>query len=185
MALFIEGHHHYSSPVLLQKGGVLLEERFAHLQGNAVHDRFALAPLQPSQHYFELRCVQHERHLGDFRLRHGDLHELLHRGETVEHSVVDIDVDHVSSIGDLLLGDVHSLSVLAGHDQLLELNRPGYVAPFTDIQERHSKVVVYVIDYEIFQTGQPHLRAANRRQLARLVALVLQHLLDSSDVCWR
>mmetsp|Transcript_11486 Transcript_11486/g.34355 ORF Transcript_11486/g.34355 Transcript_11486/m.34355 type:complete len:255 (-) Transcript_11486:1031-1795(-) len=158
LALLVERHHDRGGAVLAQADRVLRELLLADLQRNAIHDRLALAPLDARFHDLELGRIDHERHLGHVGLGHGQLHELLHRRQAVQHAVVHVDVDHVRAGLDLVLGDVHGLGVLALDDQPLELARAGDVAALADVDERQTAGVVRALDDEILETGEPHAR---------------------------
>ena len=168
--------------MLLQQRRMLLEKSLAHLQRDRVHDGFSLTPFQTSQHNLELAGIQHERDLGNIGLGNGDLHKFLHRSETVKHAVIDVDVNDVSTILNLLLGNIHSRTVVASHHQLLKFDGTTDVATLTDVQKRHTQVIDNIIHDQIFQTRQPHLRSANIGKLARLVLSSFRS--DSIDVCW-
>mmetsp|Transcript_388 Transcript_388/g.710 ORF Transcript_388/g.710 Transcript_388/m.710 type:complete len:351 (+) Transcript_388:2205-3257(+) len=167
LTLLIEGHDDRRGAVLLQKGGVLLEQLLADLQGDGVHDGLALAPLQPRDDNLEVASVKHERGLGHLRLRHRDLHELLHRGHAVKHAVVDVDVDDVGAVLNLLLGNVHGSAVVACHHELLELHGAGDVAALSDVEEGETEVVVDVLDDEVLEARKPHLRPTHVGELTR------------------
>mmetsp|Transcript_64885 Transcript_64885/g.107619 ORF Transcript_64885/g.107619 Transcript_64885/m.107619 type:complete len:602 (+) Transcript_64885:1368-3173(+) len=182
LAVLIERHDDHGGTVLAQQGGVLLEKLLTDLQRDTVHDGLALAPLQTSHNDVKLGCIQHEWHLRDLRLGDGDLDELLHGSHAVKHTVIDVDVDHVSAILDLGLCDVHGGTVVASHHQLLELDGPSDVAPLSNVEEWKTQMVVDIVHHQILQTGQPHLRAAHVWKWAGLVPSVGDHLLQGRNV---
>ena len=166
--------------MLSQQRCLLLEKLFANLQRNGVDDGLSLTPLQACHHNFKLRSVQHKRDLRNLWLGHRDLHKLLHGSKTVQHAIVNIDINHVSTVFYLLLGNVHSRRIVSCHHQLLEFQRTCNVTPFSYIQERETKMVVDIVYNKILKPRKPHLRTANIRKLARLVSCC--HRRDSLDM---
>jgi hypothetical protein len=79
-----------------------------------------------------LRGIDHERHLGDFRLALQQVEELRHRRHAVDEALVHADVDDVRAVLDLLTRDGHGLLEFAFLDQLRELRRTGDVRALAD-----------------------------------------------------
>mmetsp|Transcript_39761 Transcript_39761/g.119534 ORF Transcript_39761/g.119534 Transcript_39761/m.119534 type:complete len:219 (-) Transcript_39761:1570-2226(-) len=122
LTIFIEGHHNHSSSMLLQQSRLLLEQLLANFQGDGVHDRLALAPLQSCHHNLKLRSIQHERHLAYLRLCHSNLHKLLHCCQPIQHTIIHVDINNMGTILHLGLGNIHGTAIVTFHHQLLELD---------------------------------------------------------------
>mmetsp|Transcript_11469 Transcript_11469/g.19061 ORF Transcript_11469/g.19061 Transcript_11469/m.19061 type:complete len:295 (+) Transcript_11469:2100-2984(+) len=183
LTIFVESHHHNSGTVLLQQSGLLHEQLLANLQRNRVDDALSLAPLQSSKDNIELRRVKHKRNLRYLWLRHSNLDKLLHGSKTIQHTVIDVDVQDVRTIFDLLLRNVHGRAVVTFHHELLESNRSTDVTAFANVQEWQTKVVVHIVNHQVLKTRQPHLWTANIRQLTSLK--LRRHLTDGLDVLRR
>mmetsp|Transcript_21059 Transcript_21059/g.36217 ORF Transcript_21059/g.36217 Transcript_21059/m.36217 type:complete len:249 (+) Transcript_21059:2167-2913(+) len=152
LAFLVEGHHNHCTTMLPQQGGLLLEELLPNLQGDGVHNALSLAPLQTSKHNLKLRRIKHEGDLGHLWLCHRNLHKLLHRSKTIQHAIIHIDINHMRSILNLLLRNVHGRTIVTSHHQLLEPDRTTDIAPLTNIQKREAKVIMNIIHNQIFQT---------------------------------
>ena len=155
--------------MLLQQRRLLLEQLLANLKRDGIHNRLALAPLQAGHDNLKLRGIQHERHLGNLWLGDGDLDKLLHRCKSIQHAIINIDVDNVCSIFDLGLGNVHRLAVFAGHHELLEFDRSGDVASLANVEEGVAQMIVDILNNKVLKPTEPHLGTAHVWELARLV----------------
>ena len=180
LALLIKGHYHNSCTMLAQQSGLLNKELLSYLQGDRVHNTLALAPLQPSHDNLKLGCIQHKRNLGHLWVSDGNLDKLLHSSQTIQKTIIHIDINHMGTILHLLLGNIHGRFIVTSHHQLLELDGTSNIAPLSNIQEWHAKVVVLVFNLHVLQTRQPHLGSANIRKGPGLV--VLGHLANSLDM---
>ena len=78
LALLVECHDHHCSSVAHACISMFQELLLTRLQGDRVHNALALHALQAFLHHRPLGGVDHERQLGNCRLRHAQLHELAH-----------------------------------------------------------------------------------------------------------
>mmetsp|Transcript_26852 Transcript_26852/g.37750 ORF Transcript_26852/g.37750 Transcript_26852/m.37750 type:complete len:207 (-) Transcript_26852:40-660(-) len=115
LTFFVKGHHYYSSTVLSQQSRVFLEEFFTDLQGNRIHNRFTLTPFQTCHHNVKLGSIQHKGHLRHLRFRHSNLDKLLHRSKSIQHTIINIDINHMGTIFHLLFRNVHSSTIVTLH----------------------------------------------------------------------
>mmetsp|Transcript_21789 Transcript_21789/g.32113 ORF Transcript_21789/g.32113 Transcript_21789/m.32113 type:complete len:275 (-) Transcript_21789:1416-2240(-) len=161
LTILIEGHTDYGSSMLLQQSRLLLEKFLSNLQRNRVDNGLTLAPLQTCHDNLKLRGIKHKWHLAHIRLGHSDLHKLLHGSNSIQQTIIDIDINHMSSILDLLLCNVHGSGVVTCHHQLLEADRSRNITTLSYIQERHTQVIVHIIYDQVLEPRQPHLRTSD------------------------
>ncbi len=74
-------------------------------------------------------------YLGNVWLGHAQVAEAAHGSSAVEHAVVEVEVQHLSPVLNLRFGDFDGSIILAGDNQLLELNGARNVAALADVDE--------------------------------------------------
>lgn len=126
------------------------EGAFTLLQRDGVDDAFALHTLQSSHDHLPIRGVDHHGHTGNVGVAGDKIEKFHHLGLGVEQTVVHIDVDHQSTVFNLLAGDFQSLGILFLLDKPQKFAAAGNVAPFTYIYKAHLRS-----DVEQFQSRQP------------------------------
>mmetsp|Transcript_7433 Transcript_7433/g.12935 ORF Transcript_7433/g.12935 Transcript_7433/m.12935 type:complete len:281 (+) Transcript_7433:994-1836(+) len=183
LTLLIEGHDHYCSTMLAYDGGMFNELLLAHLQGNGVDDRFALAPFQASLNNLKLRRINHERTLGNIWLGHSNLDELLHCFHAIEHPIVHIDVNNMSTVLNLLLCNVHGLAIVACHHEFLEFERACDVTTLPNIHKRKSDFIYSALNHKRLKSTEPHDRFPLRWQGSG--RQIFAGLCDGSNMSWR
>mmetsp|Transcript_911 Transcript_911/g.1852 ORF Transcript_911/g.1852 Transcript_911/m.1852 type:complete len:226 (+) Transcript_911:158-835(+) len=107
LTFFVKSHHHNCCSVLPQQGGVLNEQLLSNLEGDRVHNALSLAPLETSQHNLKLGGIKHERHFGNLWISHSNLDKLLHGSQTIQETIININVNYMGTILHLLFGNVH------------------------------------------------------------------------------
>ncbi len=128
----------------------MLEERFvAGFQADGVHHRLALHAAQACLDHVPIAGVDHHRHPCDVGLRHREIEEALHRGRTIGHAFVHVDVDDLGAVLHLLTCDVEGLGVVAGLDETSEPGGARHVGPFADVDEQ-----AVVVDEQRFQSRE-------------------------------
>ena len=114
LPLLVERHHH-DGRAIAQRLARLLEERpLALLHRDRIDDRLALDVLQSLLDHFPLRGIDHDRNLGDVRLRRDQAQEGPHRRFRIQQPLVHVDVDDLRA----------ALHLLARHLHRLRRNRP-------------------------------------------------------------
>ena len=132
LPLLVEGHHHHRRAVPPHDAGLPEKLLLPLLEADRVDDPLPLHALQPCLQHGPPRAVDHDRHAGDVRLAGEQREELRHHRDSVEHPLVDVDVDDVGAVLDLLPGDAHGLLVAVLLDEPGERPRAGDVGPFAD-----------------------------------------------------
>src|SRR5699024_11175486 len=129
----VEGHHHDRGAVAPHDRGAAQELRLAVLEGDAVDHAAPLQAAQPGLQDLPAGGVDHHRHPGDVRLPGDQVEEVGHRGDPVQHALIQIDVDQLGARLDLLPGDLHTGVPVALGDCLPELRGAGDVGALTDV----------------------------------------------------
>lgn len=146
LASLVKGHDNHSRTVLLHNPRLSDELLLAALERDGVHDALALAALQAGLNDRKLGGVDHEgdleqryeqnkglgahahtcarAHLGDLRFRHSNAKEFCHRGDAINHAVIDINVNDLSTVFHLLASHCHRLHA-NGHVRDEEVTQAG------------------------------------------------------------
>ena len=83
--------------------------------------------------------INHDGDLGDIGVGEGHSHELGHSLLSIDQSIVKVEVKHLGSVLNLLLGNGDCGVVVVVLNKFLELGRPGNVASLSDIEERNVR----------------------------------------------
>ena len=135
LAFFVEGHDDDGGSVPPDSAGLLLEDLFALLEADRVHDAFSLKALQPGLDDTEPGAVDHDGKSCDVGLRGDEVQKPRHLLFGVEQALVHVDVEDVGATFDLMEGDVERFLERPGRDEASELARAGHVGPLADDDE--------------------------------------------------
>ena len=97
---------------------MIFEYAFSFLEADRIDDAFALNAFEAGFNHLPSGAVEHDRNARDIRFGGNDIQESRHRGFRIEHALIHVDVDDLSSVFDLVARDGNGLFVLAGEDQL-------------------------------------------------------------------
>ena len=98
--------------------GLLEEIGLALLERDRVDDRLALGAAETGLDDGKVGRVDHEGDLGNVGLGGDEVDKLGHGRDTVEKTLVHVDIDDLGAVLDLLAGDREGLVVLAVEDEL-------------------------------------------------------------------
>ena len=135
LPLLVESHYYHGSAEGVYDPGLAYELFLAFLQGDGVHDAFALGVLQALEYGVPVRGVYHDRCPCYGGLARNVAQESAHSLRRVEHRIVHVDVDDRCAALDLSRGYGERFGVRAFGDEPRELARAGDVGAFTDIGE--------------------------------------------------
>ena len=157
LALLVERHHDGARAVAADHARVAQELRLALLERDRVHDRLALAALQPGLEHRPLRAVDHHGQARDLRLGRDHVQEPAHHLLGLEQVGVHVHVDQVRAAAHLLERHVDGRPEVARLDQPPEARRAGDVGALAD---QHEPGVLR--DRERLEPAEPRHPAARR-----------------------
>ena len=111
LALFVETHHHYGSPIALYVAGTTDEHILTLLQRDGINYSFALQTLQSGNHRRPVAGVNHYWHTRDVRFHGYPVKEVHHFRAGIQKAVVHIYVYHHGPVGHLLTCNSNGLIV--------------------------------------------------------------------------
>ena len=179
LAILIESHHHNSSTMNLDSTRLLFELGLALLQTDGVDDALALAALDTSFDNVELGRIDHKGDLGDLRVGHQQINKAGHSSNTVNETIIHVNIKHVSTLVHLGKSNASSLIVVTVHNSLLVNGRTSNIATLTQHQESGavvSKVGLVVQRLKTTQTKQ------SRDIMHRTRLIFTCHLGNSSNM---
>ena len=135
LSLLVEGHDNNGSAVAADKGSLVEELLLANLEGDGVDDSLALSALETGLDDVELGGVNHQRDLSNIGVGGEEVDEAGHGGDTVDETIIHVDVNDHRALLDLLAGNGKGGLVLTLTDEAAELSRTRNVATLTNVGE--------------------------------------------------
>lgn len=154
LSLLVESHDNNGCTILLDSFSVASELIFSSLKRNTIDNAFPLAILKSGFNDLKLTRINHNRHLGNIRVRQRHPHKPRHRFLPINQPIIKIKIQNLCSIFHLILSHGNSCFILILLNQLFELEGPRYIAPLAHVNE------LYMIPkLELLHTRKHHLVA--------------------------
>jgi hypothetical protein len=135
LAFLIESHTDDSRAILANKSSLLDEVSLAFLKGNGVDNALTLSSLQALNDDVEVGRINHDGDLGNLRIGANEAQELAHGGLRVEHALIKVKIEHLSTGVNLIERDSSSLVVLVLLDEAGKATRASNVTTLTDVDK--------------------------------------------------
>ena len=114
---------------------MLAENVFALFQTDGVDDCLPLHAFQPGFDDLPFGGVNHHRHAGDVRFGGDQIQKAGHARHAIEHTVIEIDINHLRAIFHLLGGNADGFFIIFFVNQAPESRRTGDICPLADVDE--------------------------------------------------
>ena len=165
LPLLVKSHYHNHCTKTARLNGALKEESLALLEGDGVHHGTSLNALETCTYHVPVRRIDHHRHACNVRLTGKHIKECHHLGPGIQKAVVHIDIYQLSTVLNLLAGDIQSLGILLLVYQAQELARTCHIAALAHINKIHAAVHYQCLEPREPQFGRPCHRAARQHSV--------------------
>ena len=135
LTLFVERHDDDGRSVPFDFLGLLEKVFFAFFQRDGIDDAFALRAFQARFDHGKIRRVNAQRHTSNVGLRREQIDELGHHGDTVDHTFVHVQVEHLRARFHLSFGYLQSGVELILLEQTEKLSASSHVTSFADVDK--------------------------------------------------
>ena len=150
LPFLIKSHDDNRRAITLDGTGTFDKDRFAFFQRNGIDNAFALHAFQSGKYHIPLGRVYHNRYARDIGFRCDEVQEGGHLLNSIQQTVVHIDVNHQRSVLHLLAGDGQSFLVFFFINQPKELTRTCHITPLAYVDE-----IDFGRNFQQFQARKP------------------------------